>query len=184
MITNYEQIFLEKTFDRVAIIRSRHERLSWDAYFMNIALSVASRTTCDRGLQGCVIASNHQILATGYAGSPPGFDHCDAVGHHFHIVRDDDGVESKHCVRTIHAEENAILQAAKRGIALSGGVLYCTITPCFRCAMKIVGVGIVRVVCFRRYHRAKPGEIILAEAGIALEYLTADQLEYPQQKPE
>ena len=176
-IEEFEREFLRNTYGRVKKVRSAKRRLSWDAYFMSLALSAASRTTCDRGMQGCVIAKDNHILATGFAGSPPGFPHCDDEGHHIHGVRHGDGHISEHCVNTIHAEENAIIQAAVQG-ELKGSTLYCTMTPCFRCGMKIVRAGIVRVVCMFRYQEAEAGETVLVKGGVVFEYIQRDVQNY------
>jgi len=106
-----------------------HQRPSWDEYFLRLADTVASRATCDRGRSGCVIVKDRQILVTGYVGSPRGLPHCDDVGHLFKKVIHEDGSVTQHCVRTVHAEQNAITQAARRGIALEGSTLYCRMTP-------------------------------------------------------
>jgi len=128
------------------------DRLNWDEYFMGITDQVGVRATCDRGKSGSIVVRDKKILTTGYVGSPPGLPHCDEVGHLIYKTIYPDGSESDHCVRTIHAEENALLQAAEFGIILRGGTQYCKMTPCFRCAMKIIRVGIVRVVAKNRYH--------------------------------
>ena len=99
-------------------------RPSWDEYFIEVANTVANRATCDRGRSGCVIVRDKQILVTGYVGSPVGFPHCDEVGHLLKKVIHEDGTITTHCMRTVHAEQNAIDQAARRGIALEGGKIY------------------------------------------------------------
>ncbi len=151
-------------------------RPSWDAYFMEVANAIAKRATCDRGRSGCVIAREKQILVTGYVGSPTGFPHCDDVGHLFKKVLHEDGTVTQHCVRTVHAEQNAICQAARLGVALEGATLYCRMTPCRVCAMLIINCGITRVVCERRYHAGADSEEMFAQAGIAFE-LMHDEVE-------
>ncbi|HNW09344.1 MAG TPA: cytidine/deoxycytidylate deaminase family protein [bacterium] len=146
----------------------KYIRPSWDEYFMNIASQVASRATCDRGRSGCVIAKNKQILATGYVGSPIGLAHCDQIGHQLHSVTHEDGHVSQHCIRTTHAEQNAICQAAKLGIALDGATLYCKMTPCYVCAKMIINVGIKRVVCEKDYHAGDLSKEIFKQAGVEL----------------
>ncbi|HPW39609.1 MAG TPA: cytidine/deoxycytidylate deaminase family protein [bacterium] len=146
----------------------KYIRPSWDEYFMNIASQVASRATCDRGRSGCVIAKNKQILATGYVGSPIGLAHCDQIGHQLHSVTHEDGHVSQHCIRTTHAEQNAICQAAKLGIALAGATLYCKMTPCYVCAKMIINVGIKRVVCEKDYHTGDLSKEIFKQAGVEL----------------
>ena len=98
-------------------------RPSWDEYFMEVCRAIAKRATCDRGKSGCVIAKENQILATGYVGSPSGLPHCDEAGHELKKVLHDDGSVSMHCVRTVHAEQNAICQAARRGVAIDGATV-------------------------------------------------------------
>lgn len=145
-------------------------RPSWDEYFMEVARAVAKRATCDRGRSGCVIAKDKQILVTGYVGAPAGLPHCDELGHLFKIVRHQDGHESQHCVRTTHAEQNAIVQAAKQGVSINGAVLYCRMTPCRVCAQMIINAGIKRVICEKKYHAGAESEDMFRRVGIALEY--------------
>jgi len=159
--------------------KPQHLRPSWDQYFIDLAHSVSKRATCDRGRAGCVIVRDKQILVTGYVGSPRGLAHCDEVGHLMKKVTHEDGSESFHCVRTVHAEQNAITQAARRGIALEGATLYVRMTPCRTCAMLIINCGIERVVCEKKYHAAGESEDMLKEAGITLDYFSEELLEYP-----
>ena len=135
---------------------------------MEVADAISKRATCDRGRSGCVIAKDRQMLVTGYVGSPQGLPHCDEVGHEMRKVVQEDGKTSQHCVRTVHAEQNAICQAAKRGIAIEGATLYCRMTPCRTCAMLIINCGIKRVVCQRKYHSGADSETLFAKAGIEL----------------
>lgn len=109
----------------------------WDKFFMKIAREVATRATCDRKLVGCVLVQENNIVATGYNGSVPKWDHCDDVGH---IVIDGS------CVRTTHAEQNAICQAAKRGIPLRGSTAYVTCEPCWVCFKLLITAGVERIV--------------------------------------
>jgi len=141
-------------------------RLSWDEYFLNLVFDIGERGTCNRGRSGAIIVRDNRILTTGYVGSPQGLPHCDDVGHLIHTVIDEKGEESKHCCRTIHAEENAILQAAQFGTSLMGGTIYCKIFPCFRCAMKIIRVGIIRVVALYHYQREDYSAKLFKEANI------------------
>jgi dCMP deaminase len=143
-------------------------RPSWDEYFMGLVEEVAKRATCDRGRAGCIIVKDKRIMATGYVGSPPGLAHCDEVGHLLRRVIDEDGTERQHCVRTTHAEQNAICQAARYGIALDGATLYCKMEPCRVCAMLIISVGIRRVVARRRYHAGQDTREMLRAAGVEL----------------
>ncbi|MDL2240898.1 cytidine/deoxycytidylate deaminase family protein [Bacteroidales bacterium OttesenSCG-928-K22] len=159
----------------------KYIRPSWDEYFMEVANSIAKRATCDRGRSGCVIAKNNRILVTGYVGSPAGLEHCDEVGHLFKAMIHEDGSQTMHCVRTVHAEQNAICQAAKLGVALDGATLYCRMTPCRTCAMLIINCGIVRVVCEKKYHAGAESEEMFRRANIQLEYVCEDILKYDNQ---
>jgi len=156
-------------------------RPSWDEYFMEVAEAVSKRATCDRGKSGCVIAKDRQILVTGYVGSPTGLPHCDDVGHHLKKIVHEDGSISQHCMRTVHAEQNAICQAAKRGISIDGATLYCKMTPCRTCAMLLINCGIKRVVCQRKYHAGEESEKLFSQAGITLEYISEEMEKYPHQ---
>lgn len=160
---------------------SEEKRPSWDEYFMEVCRSIAKRATCDRGKSGCVIARDNQLLVTGYVGSPVGFPHCDEVGHQMKKTIHEDGSETNHCVRTVHAEQNAICQAAKNGIALNGATVYCKMTPCRTCAMLIINCGITRVVCDKKYHAGAESEEMLKTAGIALEYVEETIEQYTNQ---
>jgi dCMP deaminase len=104
---------------------------------MNIARVVASRATCDRKFVGSVIVRDKTILSTGYNGSIRGMPHCSEVGHM---------MEEGHCVATIHAETNAVLQAAKNGVSIDGATVYVTASPCWSCFKMITNAGIRRIV--------------------------------------
>jgi len=159
----------------------KYIRPSWDEYFMEIANTVSKRATCDRGRSGCVIARDKQLLVSGYVGSPKGLPHCDDIGHQFKkMIHEDDSI-TQHCVRTVHAEQNAICQAAKLGISLNGSTLYCRMTPCRTCAMLIINCGIVRVVCERKYHAGAESEEMFKIAGVKLEYVNDEILKYDKQ---
>ena len=146
-------------------------RPPWDEYFIELADSVSKRATCNRGRSGCVITRNKHILVSGYVGSPAGLAHCDDVGHQIKKMVHEDGSETEHCVRTVHAEQNAICQAAKLGIPLEGSTLYCRMTPCRVCAMLLINCGIKRVVCERKYHAGTESEDMFKETGIGLVYI-------------
>jgi dCMP deaminase len=158
-----------------------YKRPDWDTYFQEIREAVAKRATCDRGRSGCVIVKNKQILATGYVGSPAGLPHCDEVGHLMKEVIHDDGTKTKHCMRTAHAEMNAITNAARNGVQIEGSTLYCLMTPCRTCAMAIINAGIKRVHCIRKYHAGKESEEMFKTVGIELEYLENKLQEYSNQ---
>lgn len=161
--------------------KGNHRRPSWDEYFIEVMDAVAKRATCDRGRVGCVIAKDKRLLATGYAGSPVGCAHCDEVGHEMHTVTREDGAESHHCIRTAHAEQNAIAHAARVGIALEGGTLYCHMTPCYICAKMIINSGILRVVARNDYHASARSKEIFSEAGIKFELLNNEVAKYKNQ---
>ena len=161
--------------------QEKYTRPSWDAYFMEIANTVSKRATCDRGRSGCVVVRDKQILVSGYVGSPVGLSHCDDVGHQMKKTIHEDGSITNHCVRTVHAEQNAICQAAKRGIALDGATLYCRMTPCRVCAMLIINCGIKRIVCERKYHAGKESEEMFNLAGVSLEYIFEEIQHYENQ---
>lgn len=155
---------------------NKHVRPSWDAYFLEIMEASKSRATCDRGRSAAVLVKDKSIIATGYVGSPSGLPHCDDVGHDIKEVVQPDGTTSKHCMRTSHAEENAIVQAARVGVSTEGGTIYCNMEPCAVCARMIINAGIKRVVCKKRYHGAKQTREYFKEAEIKLEVLQ-DNLE-------
>jgi len=158
-----------------------YKRPSWDEYFMEIANTVAKRATCDRGRSGCVIARDKQLLVSGYVGSPVGLPHCDEVGHQLKKMIHEDDTITQHCVRTVHAEQNAICQAAKLGISLQNATLYCRMTPCRTCAMMIINCGIVRVVCEKKYHAGVESEEMFKTARVKLEYVNDEVLKYDKQ---
>ena len=137
------------------------ERVSWEQYFMNIAKEVATRSTCNRKHIGAVIVRDKAILATGYNGSIRGLAHCDDADHE---------MENDHCVRTIHAEANAIVQSARNGVRIENGEIYVTASPCYDCFKMIANAGITAIYYaeFYRDDRIKPHA---AELGIDLIHL-------------
>ncbi len=137
-------------------------RGSWDEYFMRIAVEVASRATCDRKHVGAVIVRDKSILATGYNGSIRGLGHCNEQGHL---------MEDGHCVRTIHAEANAIIQAARNGVRIDGATVYVTASPCWGCFKMIANAGIQRIV-FGEFYRDERIFRFATELGIELAPLT------------
>ena len=118
-------------------------RASWDEYFMKIAQQVASRSTCDRKFVGAVIVRDRMILSTGYNGSIRGIPHCSEVGHL---------MENNHCVATIHAEANAIIQAARNGVTIDKSTIYVTASPCWPCFKMIANSGIGKI-CYGEFYR-------------------------------
>ncbi len=156
-------------------------RPTWDEYFLDLMDQVATRATCDRGRSGSVIVRDTRVLATGYVGAPPGLPHCDDVGHLMKKVIDEDGTTREHCVRTVHAEQNALAQAARYGIAVDGATIYTRMEPCRVCAMLIISSGITRVVSRRQYHAAQETREMFRRAGIRLDVQEAIPEEYPKQ---
>jgi dCMP deaminase len=156
-----------------------YHRPSWDDYFMEVANAISKRATCDRGRSGCVIARDKQLIVSGYVGSPVGFAHCDEAGHQIRTVTHEDGSVSEHCMRTVHAEQNAICQAARLGVSIAGATLYTRMTPCRTCAMLLINCGIKRVVCERKYQRGAESERMFQTAGVELVYKYDEVQEYP-----
>jgi dCMP deaminase len=140
-----------------------HVRPSWDDYFMSITFQVAKRSTCDRARVGSIIVKERRILTTGYNGAPAGLPHCDEVGHL---------IIANHCVRTLHAEQNAIIQAALHGVSAAGGTIYVTHQPCLTCAKMIINAGIKRVV-YAGHYPDENAVAFLTQAGVELEHWEA-----------
>ena len=141
---------------------AENHRPSWDKYFMDIALEVAKRSTCERAQVGAGIVKEKRILTTGYNGSPRGLPHCYEVGCL---------MDNGHCVRTLHAEQNAIIQAALHGVITEGATIYVTHQPCFLCAKMIINAGLVRIVYDKEYPDDRSREF-LEQAGVKLIVLT------------
>ena len=141
-------------------------RPTWDSYFIKIAEDVAVRSTCDRAKVGAVLVRNKHIISTGYNGSPAGLEHCDDVGHLM--------VEG-HCVRTVHAEVNAIIQAAVFGLATRDAVCYVTHFPCLNCTKTLINARISKLVYINAY-RVDPIAIeFLEKAGIIVEQFQVEE---------
>lgn len=141
------------------------KRVGWDYYFMNIARQAATRSTCDRKFVGAVIVRDRMILSTGYNGSIRGMPHCDEVGH---------DLENGHCVATIHAEANAILQAAKNGVNISGSEIYTTASPCWNCFKLLANAGIKRIY-YGEFYRDEKSFRIAGQIGIELIHLPPEE---------
>lgn len=156
-------------------------RPSWDEYFLKIGREVARRATCDRGKAGCLVVRDKRILCTGYVGSPAGLPHCDEVGHQMKTVMHENGTTSQHCMRTIHAEQNTICQAAKEGISLKGATLYCNMEPCIVCARMIANCGISRVVAQKKYQKAEETRELFKKAKVQLDVLDNEVQVYGRQ---
>src|SRR3989344_4979979 len=138
-----------------------HYRPSWDDYFMAITRIIATRGTCNRLYAGSILVKDNRIISTGYNGSPPGLPHCDDVGHL---------LEDGHCVRTIHGEHNALLQAAIQGSTSTvGSTMYSKYSPCIHCTKYIIACGIKRVVIGKIYRNEKATDM-LKEAGVQVDF--------------
>jgi len=141
-----------------------HDRPDWDPYFMEIAGIVAKRSTCLRRMVGALIVKDRQILSTGYNGAPSGLKHCAEVG----CIRAERGVapgERHELCRGLHAEQNAIIQAAYHGVPITGSLLYCTHHPCSLCVKMIINAGITQVIYLEGY----PDDLavtLITESGI------------------
>ena len=136
-------------------------RATWDEYFLEIAAQVATRATCDRKHVGAVIVRDRTILSTGYNGSIQGMPHCDDVGHM---------MQDGHCVATIHAEVNAVLQAARNGVAIADGSIYTTASPCWPCFKMLANAGIRRIV-YGEFYRDERIFSVAEQLGIELLHL-------------
>ncbi|MFQ5766415.1 MAG: cytidine/deoxycytidylate deaminase family protein [Acidobacteriota bacterium] len=132
--------------------------MGWHEYFMSIARQAATRATCDRKHVGAVVVRNRTILSTGYNGSIRGMPHCDEQGHI---------MEDGHCVATIHAEANAILQAARNGVNIDGSEIYTTASPCWNCFKMMANAGIRRIY-YGEFYRDKRSLEVAKEIGIEL----------------
>ncbi len=146
------------------------KRPSWDEYFLKVAMLVSERATCPRMHCGCVLVRDKQILSTGYNGSIPGDDHCDDVGCM---------IVENHCVRTIHAEMNAILQCSSHGISTQNSTAYITNMPCTNCAKALVTAGIKEIVIFSDYHNTLAEEFLsIANVNIKRLPMPSKEIEY------
>jgi dCMP deaminase len=139
------------------------DRVSWHEYFMNIARQVATRATCDRKQVGAVIVRDKTILSTGYNGSIRGLPHCSDAGHL---------IEDGHCVRTVHAEANAICQAARNGVRIEGADIYTTASPCWSC-FRLIANSSIRRIYYGEFYRDTRSLEIAGELGMELVDLSA-----------
>ena len=139
--------------------RSGVMRPDWDSYFMKIAFAVSERSTCDRALVGAVLVRDKRILTTGFNGSPAGQEHCDEAGHL---------LVNGHCIRTIHAETNSIIQAALHGVSTRRATCYVTHLPCINCTKVLINAGITRIVYSIAYRIDQNSMNFIKAAGIDL----------------
>ena len=135
-------------------------RLTWDEYFMNIASEVAARSTCARAVVGAILVREKRILATGYNGSVRGLDHCDDVGHM---------MVDGHCVRTVHAEVNAIIQAALHGVSTDQSTCYVTHLPCIQCVKALLNAGIIHIVYLEQYRPDENALSLIQQMGVQID---------------
>jgi len=149
------------------------------AYYFGVVDAVRGLATCDRGQSGAVIVRRGQIIATGYVGSPAGAPHCDDDGHvletrfpqawepsHAEFALGDLPGRSVHCVRTVHAEMNAILQCARFGPSCDDAEMYCTMFPCYECAKVIVNAGVTVVHAYKDYHRSSSSKSLFDASDV------------------
>ncbi len=154
------------------MIDIKNHRPSWDEYFMRIAMLAATRSTCLRRQVGAVIVKHKKVLATGYNGSPSGLRHCLDIG----CLREELGIPSgqRHeLCRAIHAEQNAIIQAATSGVSIEGGILYSTTSPCILCAKMLINAGIKEIYVAEGY----PDDLsrsMMEEAGVMINNLVIE----------
>ena len=141
-------------------------RDTWNEYFFTIVRAVGTRATCDRGKCAAIIVKDRHILSTGYVGAPPGLPHCDDVGHLFRTVTHTNGTTRDHCVRTVHAEANAVAQAAKFGSSVADARLYSTMFPCFDCAKLVIAAGITQVYAEFDYPASADSKALFTAAGV------------------
>ena len=154
------------------------QRPSWDRYFMDITRLVSTRSTCLRRQVGALLVKEHNILATGYNGVPSGITHCDATGCLRERLEVPSGERHELC-RGLHAEQNAIIQAARHGININGATLYCTTMPCIICTKMIINAGVSRVIYAEGYADDLALEM-MAEASVSFErFAVADGDESP-----
>lgn len=144
----------------------KRKRLSWNEYFMKIAELVAHRSTCLRRQVGCVIVRDKRILATGYNGAPSGLKHCEEIGCLRNKLKIPSGERQELC-RALHAEQNAIIQAALTGISLKDSTIYCTHQPCVLCAKMLINAG-TRKIIFKGEYPDKLALSMLKEAKVQL----------------
>ena len=142
---------------------ANQHRPTWNEYFMSIAHEVAQRSTCERAQVGAVIVREKRILTTGYNGSPRGLEHCTDVGCL---------MDNGHCIRTLHAEQNAIIQAALHGVITEGATIYVTHQPCFICAKTIINAGITEIVYDKEYKDDRSLDF-LQQAGVKITALNS-----------
>ena|SRR3989338_3165052 len=160
---------------------ARRARPSWDEYFLQMAELVGTRSTCNRGRAGTIIVKDKRLLSTGHSGSPIGLPHCDEVGHEMYTVTNEDGTTSQHCIRTTHSEQNAIVNAARFGVAIDGATMYSRMVSCYSCAKIVINAGIKRFVAVNDYHASNRTKKVFKQAGVKLEIINKEIEKYDRQ---
>ena len=153
---------------------SQQKRLEWDRYFLKICRVVAERSTCTRARVGAVIVRDKTILTTGYNGSPAGHPHCTEVGCLVVQSQNADGQSEENCIRTIHAEINAIAQAAKNGVTIKGADIYITHSPCMHCLKVLLNTGIQRI-CYEKEYKLDRVAYLLEARPVEMVRVTLDE---------
>ena len=143
------------------------KRLGWHEYFMSVAHLISRRATCTRGHIGAVIVKDHSILSTGYNGAPAGLPHCNDSICRIYRTTHPDGTVEENCVNTIHAEINAIAQAAKHGVAIRDSDIYITASPCIHCLKVLINVGI-KTIYYDKPYKIEHIDELLRLSGIRL----------------
>lgn len=159
------------------------DRISWDEYFYGIAHLISQRSVCLRRKVGCLVVRNHQILCTGYNGPPAGHPHPEDIGgceRDIEGIRPGERLELCYC---LHAEQNAILQAARNGVSIEGAEIYCTTFPCPICARMIANSGIKRVLVFGSYPGQDRSKLMFERCGISVSYPDVSGFRVPLQGP-
>ena len=152
----------------------QEKRLGWHEYFMSVAHLISRRATCTRGHIGAVIVRDHNILSTGYNGAPSGLPHCNDTNCRIYRSTHPDGTVEENCVNTIHAEINAIAQAAKHGVSIKDADIYITASPCIHCLKVLINVGI-RTIYYEKPYKIENISELLRLSGIRLVQVTAEQ---------
>ncbi|MFN3387130.1 MAG: deoxycytidylate deaminase [Candidatus Thermochlorobacter sp.] len=141
-------------------LAEKPKRIGWQEYFMRVAHLISLRSTCERAHVGAVIVRDNNILATGYNGSPSGLPHCDGPNCLIYKSTHPDGTVEENCMRTIHAEMNAIIQAAKHGVAIKDAEIYITASPCINCLKALINVGIKTIYYDKPYKIENISELL------------------------
>ena len=145
----------------------QEKRLGWHEYFMSVAHLISRRATCTRGHIGAVIVRDHNILSTGYNGAPTGLPHCNDTNCRIYRSTHPDGTVEENCVNTIHAEINAIAQAAKHGVSIKDADIYITASPCIHCLKVLINVGI-RTIYYDKPYKIEHISELLRLSGVRL----------------